>query len=110
VHCAAKLSRLEAGGWGSRAQDGWPLKIVIKIIVNPTFRQVRMIAMDQISIKTPNPKCRLFLKIDQERYLAVGVYLSETPDPPTHCYTLYEYMYPCTVLIHTGQAGGGGGR
>jgi hypothetical protein len=21
--------------------------------------------MDQISIKTPNPKCRLFLKIDQ---------------------------------------------
>jgi hypothetical protein len=29
--------------------------------------------MDQISIKTPNPKCRLFLKIDQQRYLAVGV-------------------------------------
>ncbi len=38
--------------------------------------------MDQISLKTPNPKCRLFLKIDQERYLAAGVYLSEAP--PSH--------------------------
>jgi hypothetical protein len=35
--------------------------------------------MDQIFIKTPNPKCRLFLKIDQYRYLAAGVYLSEAP-------------------------------
>jgi hypothetical protein len=33
--------------------------------------------MDQISIKTPKPKCRLFFKIDQERYLAAGLYLSE---------------------------------
>jgi hypothetical protein len=38
--------------------------------------------MDQISIKTPNPKCRLFLKIEQLRYLAAGVYLSEAPFPP----------------------------
>jgi hypothetical protein len=30
------------------------------------------LAMNQISIKTPNPKCRLFLKIDQEKYLAAG--------------------------------------
>ncbi len=35
--------------------------------------------MDQISIKTPNPKCRLFLKTLQSRYLAAGVYLSEAP-------------------------------
>ena len=49
--------------------------------------------MDQISLKTPNPKCRLFLKIDQERYLAAGVYLSEAPDPlPPPCYSLYEYI------------------
>jgi hypothetical protein len=31
--------------------------------------------MDQISLKTPNPNCRLFLKIDQYRYLAAGIYL-----------------------------------
>jgi hypothetical protein len=36
--------------------------------------------MDQISIKIPNPKCRLFLKIDG--YLTPGVYLSEALDPP----------------------------
>ncbi len=29
-------------------------------------------------------------------YLAAGVYLSEAPDPPSPCYTLYEYMYPYT--------------
>jgi hypothetical protein len=38
--------------------------------------------MDQISIKTPNPKCQIFLKIDQEGFLAAGVYLSEAPSPP----------------------------
>jgi hypothetical protein len=37
--------------------------------------------MDQICIKTPNPKCRLFLKMYQQRYLAAGVYLSEAPSP-----------------------------
>jgi hypothetical protein len=36
-------------------------------------------SMDQITIKTPNPKCRLFLKIDLLRDLAAGVYLSEAP-------------------------------
>jgi hypothetical protein len=35
--------------------------------------------MDQMTIKTPNPKFRLFLKIDLERDLAAGVYLSEAP-------------------------------
>jgi hypothetical protein len=39
-------------------------------------------SMDQISIKTPNPKCRLFLKIDQKRYLAAGFYLAPDPLPP----------------------------
>jgi hypothetical protein len=38
--------------------------------------------MDQISIKTPNPKGRLFFKIDLLRDLAAGVYLSEAPSPP----------------------------
>jgi hypothetical protein len=33
--------------------------------------------MDQITKKTPNPKCRLFFKIDLQRDLAAGVYLSE---------------------------------
>jgi hypothetical protein len=50
----------------------------------------------------PNPKCRLFLKIDQ--YLVAGVSLSEalnTITPVTHC------TNTCTpVLIHTGKRGG----
>jgi hypothetical protein len=33
--------------------------------------------MDQITMKTPNLKCRLFFKIGQYRNLAAGVYLSE---------------------------------
>jgi hypothetical protein len=62
--------------------------------------------MDQIS--TPNPKCRLFLKIDQYRYLAAGVYLSEVPDPPPPPrYTLYEYCTCTPVLIHIGKGEGG---
>jgi hypothetical protein len=58
----------------------------------------------QISIKTPNPKCLLFLKIDQLMYLAAGFYLSEAPDPlpPPHWYTTYEYMYPCTYSHREG--------
>jgi hypothetical protein len=66
--------------------------------------------MDQIPIKTPNPKCRLFLKIDhyQQRYLAAGVYLSEAPDslPPTvtHCMNTYRCTYS-----HR-EVGGGGGK
>ncbi len=38
--------------------------------------------MDQITKKTPNPKCRLFLKILPAKDLAAGVYLSEAPFPP----------------------------
>jgi hypothetical protein len=49
---------------------------------------------DQISIKTPNLKCRLFLN----RYLAAGVYLSEAPIPfppsVTHCInTIPLYLF-----------------
>ncbi len=41
-----------------------------------------LLPMDQITIKTPNPKGRLFfLKIDLLRNLAAGVYLSEAPSP-----------------------------
>jgi hypothetical protein len=39
-------------------------------------------AMDQITLKTPNPKCRFFLKIDLYGDLAAGVYLTEAPSPP----------------------------
>jgi hypothetical protein len=38
--------------------------------------------MDQITLKTPNPKVRLFLKIDLYRDLAAGVNLSEASSPP----------------------------
>jgi hypothetical protein len=36
-----------------------------------------MQTMGQITIKTPNPKCRLFLKIYLQRDQAAGVNLSE---------------------------------
>ncbi len=63
--------------------------------------------MDQISLKTPNPKCRLFLTIDQKRYLAAGVNMSEVPYPLRCNIVLYEYMYPCT---YSHREVGGGGR
>jgi len=56
--------------------------------------------MDQISIKAPNPKCRLFLKNYQQRYLTAGVSLSEPPPPVTHCMN----TYPCT---YSHREGGG---
>ncbi len=34
-------------------------------------------------------KCRLFLKIDQQRYLAAGVYLSEAPSSPRCLFVLF---------------------
>jgi hypothetical protein len=69
-----------------------------------------VMGMDQTSIKTPNPKCRLFLKIYQLRDLAAGVYLSEARDPLPHpCQTLYEYYtVNSPVLIHTVQGRVGG--
>jgi hypothetical protein len=61
--------------------------------------------MDQISIKTTIPKCRLFFKINQERYLTADDYLSEAadplpPPPVTHCMNTYP-----PVLTHTGKGG-----
>jgi hypothetical protein len=49
--------------------------------------------MGQISKKTSNTKCRLFLKVEQLGYLAAGVYLSEDPYPPPSRYTLYALYY-----------------
>ena len=67
-------------------------------------------SMDQISKKIPNPKCRLFLKIDQKRYLAAGAYLSEAPGPrpPPPRYRLYEYIP--LYLFTQGRGGGGVGE
>ncbi len=60
--------------------------------------------MNQISIKTPNPKCGLFLKIYQ-RYLAAGVYLYEAHHPLPHSfYILYEY-----ISMYSHREGGMGG-
>ncbi len=36
--------------------------------------KLKVKTVDQISIKTPKTRCRLFLKIDQLRYLAAGVW------------------------------------
>jgi hypothetical protein len=49
-----------------------------------------------------------FLIVDQWRYLAADVYLSEAPDPPPPRYTLYKYMY--LYLFTQGVGGGGGGK
>ncbi len=51
--------------------------------------------MNQTTIKTPNPKGSLFLKIDL-RDLAAGVYLSAAPSPLLH-----------TVYLLTQGKGGG---
>ncbi len=59
-------------------------------------------------MKTPNPKCGLFLKIDQDRYLAAVVYLSEAPFPPDPILppnTLYTCVH-CTVYLFTQGRGG----
>ncbi len=50
----------------------------------PPYEKVP-VPMDQIALKTPNPKCWLFLKIDMQRYLVPCVYLSEAPSPPRFC-------------------------
>jgi hypothetical protein len=58
-----------------------------RILSSPcnTYR-INLLQISQISqgpniYKDTKPKCRLFLKIDQLRYLAAGVYLSEAPSP-----------------------------
>ncbi len=48
---------------------------------------------EEMRTRGPNPKCRLFLQIDQQTYLAAGDYLSEAPIPSSHPrYTLYKYV------------------
>jgi hypothetical protein len=84
-------------------------------------------------LQNKTPKCRLFLKIDQLRYLATGAYISEAPSPPrflfgvvpqfcrfgiwsnTQCITLNMLstqpnpLPPCYTLYIGGGGGGGGG-
>ncbi len=55
----------------------------------------------QTSIKTPNPRCRLFLKLPTKGTWRQVFICLRPPIPPPR-YTLYEYMYPC-VLVHTGK-------
>jgi hypothetical protein len=46
-------------------------------------------------------------KIDMERNLAAGVYLSEAQNPtPLHT----VYVYTVCILLHSGKGEGGGGR
>ncbi len=61
--------------------------------------------MDQISTKTPNPKCRLFLKLTSKGTWGQVFICLRPPFPSPPCYTLYEYMYPCT---YSHREGGGG--
>jgi hypothetical protein len=49
--------------------------------------------MDQITIKTPNPKGRLFFKIDLEWDLAAGVYLYETPFSPGFLFGVVKQFF-----------------
>jgi hypothetical protein len=49
--------------------------------------------MNQITIKTPNPKGRLFLNINLERDFAAGLHLSEALSPLLH--TVRINTYPC---------------
>ncbi len=56
---------------------------------------------DKITIKTPIPKGRLFLKIELWRDLEAGVYLFEAPSPLLHTVQIHT-----PVLTHTGRGGG----
>ncbi len=49
--------------------------------------------MDLLSVKTPNPKGRLFLKIEPKRDLAGGVYLSEAPSPPRFLFGMVKQNF-----------------
>jgi hypothetical protein len=60
-------------------------------------------SMDQITIKTPIPKGRLFLKTALLRYLAAGVYLSEAPSPPRFLVGLV--MQICRFVIRSNTQG-----
>ncbi len=60
--------------------------------------------MDQIYIKTANPKC-LLLTMDQKRYLAAGVYIPYPPYPPP---PMLHTVHMNTLYLFTKRRGGGG--
>jgi hypothetical protein len=64
--------------------------------------------MDQISTKTSNSKCRLFLKIDQ--YLAAGVHLSMAPYPPRFLFWVEKQFCRLGIWSNTQGMGKGGGN
>ncbi len=75
----------------------------------PKVTRIVATYVDQISKKTPNPKCRLFLKNLLLKVLVgkcSSLWGPRSP-PPSPCYTLYEYMYPCTYSPCFGGWGGG---
>jgi hypothetical protein len=59
--------REEEGGIEKILEEETNVSVVIKHLCGGAYPQPTQPGMDQISIKTPNrnPKCRLFLKIDQ---------------------------------------------
>jgi hypothetical protein len=58
---------------------------------------------DQISLKTPNHKCRLFLKMTSKgTWWQVFICLMP-PVPPPPRYTLYEYITLCLFTQGRGQ-------
>ncbi len=64
--------------------------------------------MEQLSIKTPNPKCRLFFKITskgtwQQVFICLRPPITSTPRPFTRCMNTYQ-------LPHRERGVGGGGR
>jgi hypothetical protein len=65
--------------------------------------------MDQISIKTPNPKCRLFLEIDQWSHLGgrcLSVWGPRSPPPPLP--PLHTGGIHVPLYLFTGEGGGVG--
>jgi hypothetical protein len=58
-------------------------------------------SMDQIALKKPNPKCRLFLKIDLYRDLAACVYLSEAPSPLRFLFGVVKQFFRFGIWSNT---------
>jgi hypothetical protein len=66
------------------------------------LRHIREKTMDKITIKTPNPKGRLFCKLYLSRDLAAGVYLSEAPSPPRFLFVVVRNVEGSeSVQIHS---------
>ncbi len=79
----------------------------LKVAVRGVREACITVYMDQISLKTSNPKCRLFLKLTSKgTWRQVFICLrppipSHPPPPVTHCMNIYT-----PVLIHAGRGGG----